>query len=108
MVTADELKEIADLIGGLSSEMQKMQAGIARLETRMNARFDELEARFDRQEARLERHGGLLQTGSRWVNRINQWAEKIDRAFADRDRRMHEILQRLDKLEGHNGSSPAA
>jgi len=74
------LKEIAELIGGLSSDMH---AGFADVRAEMHAGFasvradiGDLRSRLDRMDARLDRHGALLQTGSRWVNRMNQWAER--------------------------------
>ena len=93
IVTPDEMREIASLVGGLSSEIQelssRMDAGFAKVD----ARLAEIDAKLDRQDARLERHGALLQTGSRWVNRMNQWAERIDRKFKALD-------ERVQKLEG--------
>jgi hypothetical protein len=85
-MTPQDLKEIAELIGGLSNEMQ---AGFARIDVRLH----HMDARFDRME------GALLQTGSRWVNRMNQWAERIDRILAERDTRLGSVEKRVDKLE---------
>ncbi len=91
-MTPEDLKEIAELIGGLSNDMQ---AGFAAV----HAEFADLRGRLDRMDARLERHGALLQTGSRWVNRMNQWAERIDHILVDRDQRLGNVETRVDKLE---------
>lgn len=68
-MTPEDLKEIAELIGGLSNEMQ---AGFARVDAQFADLRAQMHAGFARMDARLERHGALLQTGSRWVNRMNQ------------------------------------
>lgn len=81
------MKEIANLIGGLSAE-------VLELAREMRENTARLDASLEVHRNRLERHGGLLQTGSRWVNRMNQWAERVDRIFDEHDRR-------LDKLEKH-------
>jgi hypothetical protein len=87
------MKEIANLIGGLSAEVQDLAR-----EMRENvARHD---AMLELHRNRLERQGGLLQTGSRWVNRMNQWAERVDRIFDQHDRR-------LDRLERPGNGHPA-
>jgi hypothetical protein len=89
-MTPEDLKRIAELIGGLSSEMQEGFARVDKRLVRIESDLAGLTERFDRQEARLERHGGILQTGSRWVNRMNQWAERIDQALSERDRHLLE------------------
>ena len=91
-MTPQDLKEIAELIGGLSNDMQ---AGFARVD----AQFAQVYARLDRIDARLDRQGALLQTGSRWVNRMNQWAERIDRILAEDNQRFGNVEKRVDKLE---------
>jgi hypothetical protein len=52
-MTPQDLKEIAELIGGLSNDME---AGFAEV----RAEFADLRGRIDRMDARLERHGALL------------------------------------------------
>ena len=86
------MKEIANLIGGLSAEVQELAREMR--ETRETV--GRLDATLEVHRNRLERHGGLLQTGSRWVNRMNQWAERVDRIFDEHDRRLDKLEKRVN------------
>ena len=67
-MTADEFQQMAELIGGLSGDIQN-------LDHKFEEEFKGVKDRLDR----IDKHGGLLQSGSHWVNRMSRWAEKMDR-----------------------------
>jgi hypothetical protein len=91
-VTPDELHEIVQLIGGLSTEMQ---AGFEKTHRELAAVRD----RLDHIEARLDKQGGLLQSGSRWVNRLNQWSERMDHPALKHTESLRDHESRIDRLE---------
>src|ERR1039458_9173195 len=66
--------------------------------------FAQVNTRFDTQATRLDRHAALWQTGRRWSGRMDDWAEKVDAALETKDREIKDLRDRLNKLEGSNGS----
>ena len=73
---------LLDLFGSLSREIGEVKDGIKRIETRM------------------ARQGGIINGGARQVARLITWSEEIDAMLAERDARIAELAQRLDRLEG--------
>ena len=65
----------------------------------MHQEFERVNARLDRMEARQERQGGLLQGGGRAMTRVIEWTERADGAWAERDRRLDALEDRVRKLE---------
>jgi len=61
--------------------------------------FEDVKARLDRMEARQDRQGGLLQGGSRAMTRVIEWTERADGLWAERDRRLDALEDRVRKLE---------
>jgi hypothetical protein len=55
---------------------------------------------FERVETQLARQGGIINGGARQGARLITWSEEIDSMLAERDARIAELAQRLDKLEG--------
>jgi uncharacterized protein (DUF2237 family) len=98
-VTPEEFHQIAELIGGLSSDMQSGFEEMRAEFTRVHAEFTSVKGRLDLIEARMDRHGGLLQSGSRWVNRLNQWSEKMDHMMAAREQVQRDHESRIERLE---------
>lgn len=92
IVTPEELHQIAELIGGLSNEIQDMRR-------EFHSDLQGVKVRLDLIEARLDKQGGQLQSGSRWVNRLTQWAEKTDRFMMRQDEAPRDHGSRIDKLE---------
>jgi len=66
---------------------------------RVSHEFADVKARLDRMEARQDRQGGLLQGGSRAMTRVIEWTERADNLWAERDRRLDALEERLRKLE---------
>ena len=91
-MTPDDLRQMAELIGGLSSEIQDMRR-------EFHGDLQGVKARLDLIEARLDKQGGLLQSGSRWVNRLTQWSEKTDRFMMRQDETLRDHGSRIDRLE---------
>lgn len=69
------------------------------LKREMHQEFDDVKARLDRMEARQDRQGGLLQGGGRAMARVIEWTERADTLWAERDRRLDALEERLRKLE---------
>jgi hypothetical protein len=69
------------------------------LKREMHQEFDDVKARLDRMEARQDRQGGLLQGGGRAMARVIEWTERADGLWAERDRRLDALEDRVRRLE---------
>jgi hypothetical protein len=92
---SQDLKNVIRLIESLTTEMHAEFANV-------HAEFADLKARFDRQDARLNRQGGLLQAGSRSMARMIEWSERADDLWAARDERLHQLEERVQRLEDNH------
>jgi hypothetical protein len=85
--------------------MEFFQTLFDSLKREMHQEFDDVKARLDRMEAHQDRQGGLLQDGGRAMARVIEWTERADGLWAERDRRLDVLGDRVRKLE-NGGSQP--
>ena len=84
----------------------KIDGAVQLLINEMSNRFGEVGQRLERIELRLDRQAGLMQTGSRWIVRQNDWSERSDVAQQEMQKQIHDIQDRLRRLEEGNGNAP--
>src|SRR5581483_5084468 len=89
----DSLTElIVGVKESLEREMSEVKASLER-------DIASLHEKFDRQDARLSRHGGMLAGGSRQIARLVEWTENTDDRLAQRDKRLADLENRVQKIE---------
>jgi predicted RNase H-like nuclease (RuvC/YqgF family) len=93
--------QLVRLIIDVKESLEREIQGLAR---EVREGFAQVNTRFDTQATRLDRHAALWQTGRRWSGRMDDWAEKVDAALETKDREIKDLRDRLNKLEGSNGS----
>src|SRR5688572_15161504 len=110
-------QELKDYLGAMEKRLAtkqdlervdaKIDGAVQLLINEMGNRFGEVGQRLERIELRLDRQAGLVQTGSRWIARQNDWSERSDVAQQEMQKQIHDIQERLRRLEEGNGDGAA-
>ena len=92
--------EMSSVKIGISSMQEDLLEHIHSVGAQLHTQIQEVVERMDRMEDRLVRQGGLLQSGARATTRFIDWSESADITFTRYDRRLRELENRLEKIEG--------